>query len=237
MHFKYVGLPGGDIASVETGRMAISYLFDMYETSRHDGDGYKCRKLISKWKNSDLIYKMLENKFNCPISSSVGRIFDAVAAITGVCQLNTCEGESAMKLEKLAEDWFCKFVGSYGYTPKTLPTTYKYKIENDTIDISPAISEIINEVKKSTPAEISARFHSTIAHIVKDGCINIRNRHNINKVALSGGVFQNKILTEIAVKLLKEENFEVYTHSIVSPNDGGISLGQAAIAQAIISNR
>ncbi|MDD2890521.1 MAG: carbamoyltransferase HypF, partial [bacterium] len=107
-------------------------------------------------------------------------------------------------------------------------------IKEDTIDISPAISEIMAEVKKSTPAKISARFHSTMAHIVKDGCINIRNKYAISRVALSGGVFQNKVLTEITVKLLKKEDFEVYTHSLVPPNDGGISLGQAAIAQAII---
>ncbi|MDD2891261.1 MAG: carbamoyltransferase HypF, partial [bacterium] len=123
MHFKYVGLPGGDIASVETGRMAISYLFDMYGS----GNGDKCKKLISKWKNSNLIYKMLENKFNCPISSSVGRIFDAVAAITGVCQLNTCEGESAMKLEKLAEEHMnCRNIAC------DVPEPYTYTIKEDT---------------------------------------------------------------------------------------------------------
>lgn len=223
MHFKYMKLPGGDRAAVEIWRMAISCLFDSYN-EKYENLPDNIKKKIKRWKDYEPVYKMLKKNINCPLSSGIGRIFDAVASIIGVCDLNTCEGESAMKLEKLAEDWFWK--------NSTLPKPYGYEIRNNIIDFSTMIREISVDI--SPIEKISAKFHYTMANIIIDGCTKIKKSHNINKVALSGGVFQNKVLTEFALRLLKKEGFEVHTHSLVPTNDGGISLGQAAIAQASI---
>lgn len=208
-HLRYIPLPGGDKAAQEPWRMAVSYIYQAF--------GEEASKFTSRWKDSNLIISMIKKRINAPLTSSMGRLFDAVSSIAGICDVNTYEGEAAIKLMNLCQEE---------------NKVYPYLIENGIIDVSPMIREIISE--KEEPGRIAARFHATIADIVLRTCLRLREEHGINKVVLSGGVFQNKVLSERSVNLLKKHKFGVFTHSRVPPNDGGISLGQAAIAQALV---
>ncbi|MDI6839963.1 MAG: carbamoyltransferase HypF [bacterium] len=211
-HLKYIPLPGGDKAAIEPWRMAVSYLWNVF--------GEDCERFIKRWKNSRFILQMIKQGVNCPLSSSMGRLFDAISSLLGLCDFNTYEGEGAIRLEQVCNLEDCCQVHPY-----------KYEIKDGVVDVSQMMREIVNT--KSNISEIATRFHYTIVDITKSFCLQIRKKYSINKVALSGGVFQNKILTELVVNMLETENFIVYTHLNVPPNDGGISLGQAAVAQAI----
>jgi hydrogenase maturation protein HypF len=105
-----------------------------------------------------------------------------------------------------------------------------------TVSLAPAVKSLVGDVRDGTPREIiSCRFHNAIAHIILDVCTMLRGRERLEAVALSGGVFQNRYLVEMTAALLIKNGFEVLTHSRVPPNDGGVSLGQAAVALARIS--
>ncbi len=209
-HLKYIPLPGGDKAALQPWRMAVSYIYQTFNGG--------APKFLSRWKDSNFIISMIEKRVNSPLTSSMGRLFDAVSSIAGVCDINTYEAEAPIRLEALCQK-------------NTESQSYPYRIENEDIDVSAMIQEILRSGEK--PEQIATRFHNTIADIVLKVCIKIREKYKIDKVILSGGVFQNKTLTKESVKLLKRLNFAVYTHSAVPPNDGGVSLGQAVIAQQL----
>ena len=209
-HLRYIPLPGGDKAAQQPWRMAVSYI---YQAFKEEAD-----KFTSRWKDSELIISMIKKRINSPLASSMGRLFDAVSSIIGLCDLNTYEGEAPIKLESLCKE-------------KREGEPYPYQIEDGVVDLSAMITEIV--LGREEPAQVAIRFHNTIADIILKICLRIRKERGIDKVVLSGGVFQNKVLTERSLKLLKESGFSVFTHSIVAPGDSGISLGQAAIAQGV----
>ncbi|MCX5725884.1 MAG: carbamoyltransferase HypF [Candidatus Saganbacteria bacterium] len=218
-HLKYIEQPGGDKAAIESWRMAVSYLYRAgVETSL---SGIEKNKI-------DIIKSMMDKKINSPKTSGMGRLFDAVSSILDICHINTFEGQAAMELEAIAEEG--------------IEDHYDYKIERINgefiIDPSPIISGIMNEIKQCVPKSVvSAKFHNTIAEIILKMCRLIKDETKLNKVALSGGCFQNKYLTEKTLKLLRANSFEVFTHSQVPCNDGGISLGQAVIANVLSDTR
>lgn len=215
-HLKYVPLPGGDQAAKEPWRMAVSYLYDAL--------GSKCKKYIRKWPQSTTILSIIQKNVNAPLTSSMGRLFDAVSSIIGLCDFNTYEGEAAIRLEQTAAgNWL------NGKWLNGNAKLYNYTIADGIIDVSAMIQEIAQ--KDNSPEEVSMRFHHTVADIAHTFSLQLRELYGINKVVLSGGVFQNKVLTELMVTMLETSDFQIYTHSKVPPNDGGISLGQAAIAQ------
>jgi hydrogenase maturation protein HypF len=217
-HLQYLPLPGGDKAAEEPWRMALSYLHYTFGKNFLKL-GLDLTKRIEKEKVS-LLIEMIEKGVNSPLTSSWGRFFDAVSSLIGICDFSSYEGQAAIEMEMKAG-------------PEA--GSYKYEIEERAgvliVDPKLLIREIVEDLKKKvSPAVISSRFHNSTAEIILDICLRIRKKKGLSKAALSGGVFQNKVLTEKVLKRLKENSFECYTHSKVPPNDGGISLGQAVIA-------
>ena len=218
-HLKYFALPGGDKAVIEPWRMTYSYLYSIY--------GKKARSLkidFTKRLNSDkllIIEKMIDRRINSPLTSSCGRLFDAVSSLIGIKDEVSYEGQAAMEMESICAS---EIEEGYGFN------IYK---ENGEFIIDPnkIFKDIINDLKKGIKKEIiAAKFHNTIADFTVNLCSKIRKNTGINKIALSGGVFQNCYLVEKVIYLLEENNFQVYIQRKVPPNDGGISLGQAVVA-------
>ena len=155
----------------------------------------------------------------------MGRLFDAVSAICGICLRATYEGQAAIELEMLADSGE---VGEYEWpffpNPDETPLA---------IDPAPVIRAVARDVQAGVDVStIAARFHNTVARMVAEVCNKLREQTGLNEVALSGGVWQNVLLLERTLNLLQKSGFTVYTHRLVPPNDGGLSLGQAAIANA-----
>jgi hydrogenase maturation protein HypF len=215
-HFEYVPIPGGDKVSEEPWRMAVSYLYKVYGKNFLDQD-LPFLKKISK-ERILLLIQAIDKKLNCPLTSSAGRLFDAVAAMTGICMINGFEAEAPMRLESLIDE--------------KILDLYSYKI-TDTICFDQTIKNIVDDVSNNIALHvISAKFHNTVIDVVNEFACRARKKYGINKVVLSGGVFQNRYLLAKSEVLLKQNNFDVYTHSKVPSNDGGLSLGQLAIAAA-----
>jgi len=218
-HLKYYPLPGGDKAIVEPWRMVYSYLYSIYgpRAKKIDIDFNRridCDKL-------SIIEKMIDKNINSPLTSSCGRLFDAVSSLIGIRDEISYEGQAAMELES-----FC----ASGITKRYKFSIYKEE-EKFIIDPQEIFIDIIKDLKKRLDKKVmAAKFHNTVAEFTADLCGKIRENSEINEIALSGGVFQNKYLTEKVVFLLEDKGFKVYIQRKVPPNDGGISLGQAVVA-------
>lgn len=218
-HFGYVPLPGGEKAIKEPWRMAASFLYRMYEDDMM-GLEIDFVKGLDRDKFK-ILKKMIDKKINSPLTSSVGRLFDAVSALLGVRKEVYYEGQAAIELEMKANP---EEAGMYQFSLKE----YESKTE---IVMEPVIKGIVSDIAGGTGVDIiSARFHNTMSHIVLNVCLRIREIRGINCVVLSGGVFQNALLLDKTFALLNASGFRIYTHHRVPPNDGGIALGQAIIA-------
>jgi hydrogenase maturation protein HypF len=168
--------------------------------------------------------KMLERGFNSPLTSSVGRLFDAVASLAGVRDRVAYEGQAAMQLEWLAEEEKGEGVATYPFDL----VADAHPIE---VDTRPLIRAIAGDVKKCVSVPVIARrFQSTVVEIIARVCRMIRDKTALDRVALSGGVFMNGLLSTEAASTLEADGFQVYRHRRVPPNDGGLSLGQLSIA-------
>ncbi|MFA5389671.1 MAG: hypothetical protein WC312_07990 [Candidatus Omnitrophota bacterium] len=204
-HLKYVPMPGGEAAIREPWRMAFSYLYAI-------GGGTR------KTRN-DIIRQMIDKKINTPLTSSMGRLFDGISSLIGICDIARYEGEAAIKLEKIMEG-----VGHYKFN-------YDYKNEIIIIDWGPVIKSIVKDLKRGIKKpEISLKFHNGVCDMIKDVCGLLRKKYKIRKACISGGVFQNKYLSGRIKPILEEEGFDVYAHEKVPAHDGGIALGQAILA-------
>lgn len=220
-HLRYVRLPGGDAAAKEPYRMAVSYLYTAF-----DGKASDLAVTLLKDAPKDrigIVLNMLEKRINSPLTSSTGRLFDAVASLVGLCHINTYEGQAPMELESL--------IWRTGKHDDTYPGKLDEQRDGIVIDTVPLIQSIVRDIERGRDkGYISCKFHNTVAQYALDVCRRIREIEGITCTALSGGVFQNKYLTEKLVALLEEEGFTVYSHKLVPPNDGCISLGQVAVA-------
>jgi hydrogenase maturation protein HypF len=208
-------LPGGEQAVKEPRRTAIGILYEIF---KEDIFSYKDLPTLRSCSENELniFHTMLKQGVNSPITSSAGRLFDAVASLAGVRQFVTHEGQAAMELEFLTEQDSTDGQYLYSITEAEIPMI---------IDWTQMFTEIIREVKNNAaPASISRKFHNTLASIIKDVAARIGKR----KVVLSGGCFQNKYLTERTISELENAGFQPYWHQRVPPNDGGIALGQVA---------
>jgi hydrogenase maturation protein HypF len=213
-HFEYIPLPGGDSATEEPWRIAVSHLYKVYGNSFRKL-GLNFLKEINPEKIT-LIMQMIDKKINCPLSSGAGRLFDCVASLLDLVQTVTFQAEGPMRLESMVRQ---ECTGNYKFSPgKTI-------CFDETI--RGIVEDIINGIEKVT---IATKFHNTIILVIFDTVNAIRIKSGINKVVLSGGVFQNKYLSERTMDLLQKNNFEVYSHSSVPANDGGLALGQLAVA-------
>jgi hydrogenase maturation protein HypF len=215
-HLRYVGMPGGDQAIREPWRMAAAHLADASVESAPPA-----RVLPLEWRT---IQRMIERRFNAPLTSSAGRLFDAVAALAGVRDRVSYEGQAAVELE-----WLASGVGTDGAYPFDL--THAEEQGPIVIDTRPLIRAVADEAaRKIGAALIARRFHSTMVEIIATVCGRLRQATGIEKVVLSGGVFLNVLLTSEATAKLTGDGFRVYRHRLVPPNDGGLSLGQLAVA-------
>ena len=222
--FKPVPMPGGDAASKQPWRMALSYLHAQRITA---DDLEKIFKDVDE-KEIGLLLQMMEKNINCPLTSSCGRLFDAVSALLGICTHNSFEGQAAMELEQAAGE---DETGGYDFSIETENAKSAISDSMMRINFSPMIDEILKDLKNDiSSATISARFHNTVAGAIIQTCAKIASQQKVRRAALSGGCFQNAILTSRIKKGLEEQGFQVYTHSLVPPNDGGVALGQAVIA-------
>ena len=206
--FTEVPLPGGDAAAREPWRMAVSHL--------HHAGIDPLTHAVAERENVRGLLRMIEAGVNAPLTSSVGRLFDAVACLANVADRTSHEGAAAMALEARA-------------LPGAAP--YPFGLIEGTplrVDTAPLIRSLVDD----DVARVASRFHATLVDIVSAVVERIAARTGLSTVALSGGVFQNALLAETLRARLRLDGLSVLTHRSVPPNDGGISLGQLAIAGA-----
>jgi hydrogenase maturation protein HypF len=215
-HFDYVPMPGGEKAIDEPWRMAFSYIYKYFG----DNFDYGSVPLFNSIENKKLLLvkEMIVKKMNSPMTSGAGRLFDAVSAILGLCPAATFDSEAPMRLESVIDSEQNDF--------------YPFRAAK-TIVFADTIKEILEDLPRQKISVISAKFHNTIAEVILEVSRQIRKETSLNKVILSGGVFQNKYLLEKSVYLLNRNRFNVFTNHLVPANDGGISLGQLVIASKI----
>ncbi|PLX77489.1 MAG: carbamoyltransferase HypF [Desulfuromonas sp.] len=216
-HFSHIAMPGGDAAVKEPFRMALSYLFRVYGEELPD---LELVRSVPK-KDLQLLRQMVDKGLNSPLTSSCGRLFDGVSALLGLRRSVTYEGQSALELEQAADPM--------------ADGCYPFNLVKDeggfALDYSSLISAIVDDIQAGeSVGEISGRFHNTIANVALSAARRIWSLTGLETVALSGGVFQNRLLTEKVVHSLRDDGFTVLTHAQVPPNDGGLALGQAVIA-------
>jgi hydrogenase maturation protein HypF len=218
-HLQYLPLPGGAQAIKKPYRTATGYLLAL--------DIPLDKKLpLFKYvtdEELEIIRHQIRKNINTPLTSSMGRLFDAVSALIGVRGIIDYEAQAAIDLEMLAYD-AANERGSY-------PFSIEEQNDNSVIKIYDLLTAVIKDLHRHTAkAVIAARFHNTVAQIIVTTCQAISAKTGLKKTALSGGVFQNRLLLRKATASLESVGFEVYTHRQVPCNDGGISLGQVAIA-------
>jgi hydrogenase maturation protein HypF len=221
-HLDYLKMPGGEKAIKEPWRMGISYLYKALES-----DEKVSRELLDLYgERAEKLVPILDANINCPQTSSMGRLFDAVSNIMGIADKVTYEGQAAIELETVAE--------------AEIEEAYSYKITKEDsyiIEFDEMIREIAHDRFKGVSVNImAAKFQNTIVNMSVKMCRNLREDTGLNDVVLSGGVFQNScILTKIFRNLAKE-GFLVYTHSYLPSNDGGVAIGQIIIADELIGH-
>ncbi|MCM8800874.1 MAG: carbamoyltransferase HypF [Candidatus Omnitrophica bacterium] len=214
-HLEYVPMPGGDMATKEPYRMAISYLYMTFGE-----DLYRLRIDFIKRHHSK-IYNIVKVMNDSPFTSSAGRLFDATSSLLGICDIITYEAQAAIELQMKAE------------SSKT-NRQYEFELKEKQviiIDSRRVIKQIVEDLEKRVAIEeIARKFHNGLTKIIQRVCSLLRKEKNINTIALSGGVFQNKLLLESLVNSLRRSKFKVYFNELLPTNDGAISLGQVVIA-------
>ncbi len=211
-HLKAVPLPGGDAAIRKPSRMALSTLW-AYGLPWEDD----LAPVQALTETELLVLKnQLEKGINAPLTSSMGRLFDSVAALIGVRQSISYEAQAAIELEALAEK------NELGY--------YAWQMDGDVINIKPMLTAILADIKQHvTVPIISARFHNTLAQMSLDIAKSVNQQHQIDQIVLSGGVWQNQLLLEKTYQILDENGFHPLIHRQLPPNDGCVAFGQAMI--------
>ncbi len=225
-HLEYLPLPGGDLAIKKPFRTAVSYLLLLIGENILNQD-LPLLKTVDKLE-LNIIQQQIERRINSPLTSSCGRLFDAVAALIGIRNEIDYEAQAAIEMEMLA----------YEYTEENETEYYPFSIikhgDLSIVKLTDLFSAIIRDLQNGlTKARIAMRFHNTVARMIVDMCHVISEQTGLNQVVLSGGVFQNRLLLRKGIGLLEAGGFKVFTHQQVPTNDGGISLGQTVIANFI----
>jgi len=205
-HLEYVPLPGWDKTAKEPWRMALAYLF-------HHGLDHE--KYVRHERAAQIV-ALLESDLEVFRTSSMGRLFDAVSSLAGVCQETTFDGKAAMALEGIIAD---------------TDASYDFAIEGNEIKTGALVRGVLGDIDQSEGASvISARFHNTVVEMMVACAKRLRASEGLTNVFLSGGVFMNGYLTTHGRRRLEAEGFRVFTHTLLPPNDGGISAGQVLAA-------
>jgi hydrogenase maturation protein HypF len=217
-HLAYAPLPGGDKAVHEPWRIALSWLqrCNLPWSEQLAPVQHMLKNSSRPEQQSDALRHQIITGLNAPPTSSLGRLFDAVAALIGVRQIANYEAQAAIELEAITDQHESK---SYGFGLA------------EQIDPAPVFAAILDDLSAGLHRSmIAARFHNAVARMVLAVCRELRQKSGIGSVCLSGGVWQNMVLLARAVQLLRQDNFQVHLHRQVPPNDGGLALGQAVIA-------
>jgi len=220
-HLKYVPLPAGDQGVRKPWYLALSYLYHYLGPIEAEK---AAQRFLDQGLPADIVLNTLKRRFGLVPTSSLGRFFDAVAALTGLCLENTYDGQAPTELEETA-----LAAGNLSaYTP------YPFKLEEGEIDPGPLVEGLWEDIQKGIPAPvIAARFHRTISAMLVQAVEQASGITGIRQVALSGGVWHNALLQEAVYRHLTARGFTVYVHRLVPTNDGGLALGQAAIARCL----
>ncbi len=221
-HLNYIPMPGSAAAIREPWRMAIAYLYDAFgeELWRLDLPMLgQCDEQKIK-----IVVQMIQKKVNCPMSSGLGRFFDAVAAIAGIRSHVCFEGQAAMELEMISTPT------ESHYDFSLLTSHFPFLIQT-----APILRSIVSDIRHGISlSDIGSKFHTMLIHIFVYICEIVRKESGLNRVVLSGGSFQNVLLLSGLHKALEKKDFQVFSHRLVPTNDGGISLGQALIAASAL---
>ncbi|MFM8342328.1 MAG: carbamoyltransferase HypF, partial [Methylomonas sp.] len=208
-HLRPFALIGGDRAAREPRRAALALLYQLYGDQLNDESA--CLQSFEPAQRS-LLKQMLAKRLNCPLTTSAGRLFDAVASLLGICQINHYEGQAAMLLEQQAN-------------LSMLNAEYPFNLSETTpsiIDWQPLLKALLLDLNQSPIHDIAAKFHNTLTAII----LQLAKQAGVKCIALSGGCFQNAYLTTKTVAKLEAAGFTVYRHQTLPPNDGGLAVGQ-----------
>ena len=222
-HLEYLPLPGGDAAILRPYRTAAAYIAMLFGSDALRRAANVTRPLGTDERRT--LLRQVETGFNTPLTSSMGRLFDAVAALTGVRSVIDYDGQAAIELEMQA----------HRHTGALPSGHYTFGLEDvdDTwvVKIAPVLEAVLHDLARgeSIPL-IAASLHEAVAQMAAETCVRISRTTGIRTVALSGGVSQNRILADRVPRLLRDAGFRVLTHVHLPANDGCVSLGQAAIA-------
>lgn len=253
---------GGDASSKEGWRIAVSLIYGMTGDRKKAAEITEKLELCTK-QEANVQFIMADRKINAVISTSAGRLFDGVSAMLGIRRKSTFEGEASMALEFAAEEYRetmlekskqqIQETEKYGYDKADTDTLSRNENLSETEEIKrmddklisagdrlllnteSLIKEILNrQLNGEDPGKLAYFFHRELACQITAACVKIRELSGCNKAALSGGVFQNRLLLELTDHMLLEQGFEVLKHQLLPPNDGGIALGQAVYAMAYL---
>ena len=213
-HFEYIPLPGGDKVTGAPWRTGLSYLYRFFGPSVAD-QGMPFLEAIPR-EHVRLMMEIIDKKINAPLSSSAGRLFDAVAAVINACTVSKFHAEAPMRLEAIIE--------------QGIDEAYPFEL-NQPVSFRPTFEAVLEDIKTGIPSGIiSARFHNAFINVLHAVAIDIRENTGLKKVVLSGGTFQNRYVLGRIERLLEESGFHVFAQHRVPANDAGIALGQLAIA-------
>ncbi|BAT55776.1 hydrogenase maturation protein HypF [Nostoc sp. NIES-3756] len=229
--FKPVAMIGGEQAIYQPWRNTYAHLLsaNLWENCQQEYAELEIIKILQQ-KPINLLNQLVKKGINTPLASSIGRLFDAVAAAIGICpEKCSYEGQAAIALEAIADIHTLnnpKEIGIY-------PFHFSFSDNIYCIDPCPMWQLLLNDLKQQIPQQvIAAKFHLSLANAIVETVKNLRQQNLFNQVALTGGVFQNRLLSQLVTKQLQTLKINVLTHSLVPTNDGGISLGQAVITAA-----
>jgi hydrogenase maturation protein HypF len=244
-HLEYLPLPGGDAAIKRPYRTAIGYILTLLGEDVLDAVIATLNQVKGKQSRLasigrvtevevEIIKRQIERKMNSPLCSSMGRLFDAISALLGIRGEIDYEGQAAVELEMAAYSSVIALSVSKE-AMSNAKESYPYRIVADegirVVRLKDLLSAVIEDLHQGiSKGMIALKFHNTIARMINEMCQLIADETGISRVALSGGVFQNRLLLRKSIDLLESSGFQVLTHRQVPSNDGGISLGQAVIA-------
>jgi hydrogenase maturation protein HypF len=218
-HLDYVSLPGGDAAAKFPWRMALSYLHKTYGDELFNLPIEFIRDL--KREDANIVFQMITKGVNSPLTSSCGRLFDAISSLIGLRQKIAYEGQAAMELE------MCQNLSEKGKYPWAIEEKKGHLILLTSDIIRSAVEDIKTGISRGI---VSRRFHNTLIDMFTGTCLRLREASGIDRVAMSGGSFQNVTLLNGLSRSLTSNGFKVFTQKVVPSNDGGLSLGQAVCA-------